>query len=77
MRVRNSESRHGGESLSARDELSACLANPGPMLLSGFLMPAIQGQASALSTASIRCNTSASPRSAQYTATSCPSASTL
>ncbi|RMR45584.1 hypothetical protein ALP86_05245 [Pseudomonas amygdali pv. mori] len=41
MRVRNSEGRHGGESLSAQDELSACLANPGPMLLSGFLMPAI------------------------------------
>ncbi|KPC48723.1 Uncharacterized protein AC509_2056 [Pseudomonas amygdali pv. morsprunorum] len=41
MRVRNSEGRHGSESLSARDELSACLANPGPMFLSGFLMPAI------------------------------------
>ncbi|RML95544.1 hypothetical protein APX70_04924, partial [Pseudomonas syringae pv. maculicola] len=41
LRVRNSEGRHGRESLSARDELSACLANPGPMLLSGFLLPAI------------------------------------
>ncbi|RJX77452.1 hypothetical protein D3M70_20325 [Pseudomonas sp. LS-2] len=64
-------------------ELSACLANPSPMLLSGFLMPAIyrselrSRHASALSTVAIRCNTSVSPRSAQYSAINCLPASTL
>lgn len=56
---------------------------PGPMLLSGFLMPAIwlragrSLHASVLSSPLIRCNTSASPFSPQYKAIICASASTL
>ncbi len=56
-------------------ELPACLANSSPMMMSGFLLPAIQARA--LSSASIAFNTLASPFSPQYKAIICLSASTL